>query len=146
MLNNVILVGRLTRDPELRKTNSGNSVCSFTLAVDNEYKDAEGNKTASFSPCVTFNQSAENLSKFLRKGKLVAIIGRLNQRTFTREDGSKGFVIEVICDSCKFLEKKEVVTDDSETEKKVKKPSKKSAKKRSKKSEELDLPDDDMPF
>ena len=106
MINRVVLVGRLTRDPELRRTNSGTSVCSFTVAVDNRTKNADGTKTASFIPCTAFQQSADNMSKFLRKGSLVGIEGRLNQRSYVRQDGSKASVLEVLCDSVQFLEPK----------------------------------------
>lgn len=106
MINRVVLVGRLTRDPELRRTNSGTSVCSFTVAVDNRTKNADGTKSASFIPCTAFQQSADNMSKFLRKGSLVGIEGRLNQRSYVRQDGSKASVLEVLCDSVQFLEPK----------------------------------------
>jgi single-strand DNA-binding protein len=106
MINRVVLVGRLTRDPELRNTTTGNAVCSFTLAVDNRTKGQDGSKTASFIPCVVFSQQAENVSQFVRKGSLVGIEGRLNQRSYDRKDGTKATVIEVLCDSVQFLEPK----------------------------------------
>ena len=101
MINRVVLVGRLTRDPELR--NSG-SIAVFTVAVDNLGKE----KTTSFIPCVVLNaQRAETVGKYAKKGLLVGVEGRLNQRSFVRQDGSKGSVLEVICDSVQFLEKRE---------------------------------------
>lgn len=106
MINRVVLVGRLTRDPELRNTNSGNAVCTFTLAVDNRMKNPDGSKSASFITCVVFSQQAENVSQFVRKGSLVGVEGRLNQRSYDRKDGTKASVIEVICDSVQFLEPK----------------------------------------
>lgn len=115
MINRVVLVGRLTRDPELRRTNSGTSVCSFTVAVDNRTKNADGTKTASFIPCTAFQQSADNMSKFLRKGSLVGIEGRLNQRSYVRQDGSKASVLEVLCDSVQFLEPKSNVEQAPDT-------------------------------
>lgn len=107
MINRVVLVGRLTRDPELRRTTSGAAVSSFTVAVDNRTKDAAGNKTASFIPCTVWNQAAENVSRFVHKGSLVGVEGRLNQRTYDSKDGRKVSVIEVICDSVQFLERKD---------------------------------------
>ena len=107
MINRVVLVGRLTRDPELRKTNSGNSVCSFTVAVDNRQKNPDGSKSTSFIPCTVFAQGADTVGKYARKGLLVGVEGRLNQRSFVRQDGSKGSVIEIICDSVQFLERRE---------------------------------------
>lgn len=146
MLNRVVLVGRLTRDPELRKTNSGNSVASFTVAVDNWQKDAEGNRTTSFIPCTVFNQSAENVSKYARKGSLVGVDGRLIQRTFTRKDGTKGSIFEITCDSVQFLEPKSsqagVNSDNNDTLN----LSQESPADDSKNLESIDFPDEDLPF
>ena len=114
MINRVVLVGRLTRDPELRRTGAGNPVCTFTVALDNRLKNADGSKSTSFIPCVVFNASAETVSKFARKGMLVGIEGRLNQRSYQKADGSKASVIEVLCDSVQFLEKREVENEEME--------------------------------
>lgn len=107
MINRVVLVGRLTRDPELRRTTSGTSVASFTIAIDNRTKGPNGEKTTSFIPCTVWNQAAENVSRFTRKGSLVGIEGRLNQRSYESKDNRKVSVIEVICDSVQFLERKD---------------------------------------
>ena len=113
MINRVVLVGRLTRDPELRTTNSGNAVCTFTIAIDNIMKNADGTKSTSFIPCVVFNnQRAETVSKFARKGLLVGVEGRINQRSYVKGDGSKASVIEVLADSVQFLEKREAVENE----------------------------------
>ena len=144
MINNVVLVGRLTRDPELRTTNSGTSVCSFTVAVDNRQKTPDGTKSASFIPCTAFQQSADNMSKFLKKGSLVGIVGRLNQRSYLNKDNVKVTVIEVLCDSVQFLEPKgegkPVENDNSGFESDVQNQDE------SKNLDALDLPDDDLPF
>ena len=144
MINNVVLVGRLTRDPELRTTNSGTSVCSFTVAVDNRQKNPDGTKSASFIPCTAFQQSADNMSKFLKKGSLVGIVGRLNQRSYQNKDNVKVTVIEVLCDSVQFLEPKgegrAVESDNSGFESDV------PTQDESKNLDALDLPDDDLPF
>lgn len=105
MINRVVLVGRLTRDPELRKTPNGASVASFTIAIDNR-KGPNGEKTTSFIPCTVWNQQAENTVKFTHKGSLVGVEGRLNQRSYDSKDGRKVQVIEVICDAVQFLESK----------------------------------------
>ena len=142
MLNRVVIAGRLTRDPELRNTQTGTPVVTFTVAVDNRIKNADGTKSASFIPVVCFGQSAENVSKFARKGLLVGVDGRLNQRTYDRKDGTKAQVIEVIADSVQFLEPKAdgdnskdttVVFDDTRESE-------------SSNIDTLDLPDDDLPF
>ena len=143
MINRIVLVGRLTRDSELRRTNSGTSVCSFTVAVDNRQRDAEGNRTTSFIPCAVFQQTADNMTKFLRKGSLVGIEGRLNQRSYVRNDGTKASVLEVICDSVQFLEPKsanggeDTITFESDVN-----PSADD----NKNLDSIDLPDDDLPF
>lgn len=142
MINRVVLVGRLTRDPELRSTNSGSSVCSFTVAVDNRTKNPDGSKSASFINCVAFTQTAETTSKYARKGMLVGVEGRLQQRSYDRKEGGKASVIEVICDSVQFLEPKSA-TGETAVETPVfddVKPTEASN------TESLDLPDDDLPF
>ena len=116
MINRVVLVGRLTRDPELRKTNSGNPVCTFTVAIDNRLKNADGTKSTSFIPCVVFSNGADTVSKYARKGLLVGVEGRLNQRSYAKADGSKASVIEVVCDSVQFLEKREESLPNEEME------------------------------
>ena len=144
MINNVVLVGRLTRDPELKTTNSGTSVCSFTIALDNRQKNPDGTKSTSFIPCTAFQQAADNMSKFLKKGSLVGIVGRLNQRSYLNKDNIKVTVIEVLCDSVQFLEPKgegrQVENDNSGFESDV------QAQDESKNLDALDLPDDDLPF
>ena len=106
MINRVVLAGRLTRDPELRKTNSGNSVASFTVAIDNRQKNPDGTRGTTFVSCTAWNQSADIIAKFTRKGSLVGVEGRLNQRNFTRRDGTNASVLEVLADSVQFLEPK----------------------------------------
>ena len=106
MMNRVVLVGRLTRNPELRRTNSDVPVVSFSIAVEDRAKDASGNKTVSYIGIKAWNASAENVAKFCRKGSLVGVDGRLQQRTFERADGTKQKIIEVIADSVQFLEPK----------------------------------------
>lgn len=106
MINRVVLVGRLTKDPELRRTGNGTAVTSFTLAIDNRLKDANGQYTTSFIPCVVWNQQAENCVRFVHKGSLVGIEGRLNQRTYQNKEGNNVQVIEVMCDSVQYLDSK----------------------------------------
>ena len=106
MINRVILVGRLTADPELRKTNSGTSVASFTVAVDNAMKNPDGSRATCFVNCSIFNAQADNVAKFTRKGSMVGVEGRLNQRKFQRKDGTNASVLEVIADTVRFLEPK----------------------------------------
>ena len=104
MLNRVCLIGRLVSDPELRKSNSDVSFATFTIAVDNAAKEADGTRGTCFLDGRVFGAQADNLVKYTRKGDRVAVDGSLNQRNFIRQDGSKGKSIEVIVDSVTFLE------------------------------------------
>jgi len=145
MLNRIVLVGRLTRDPELRRTNNETAVCSFTLAVDDRIKDQNGNKTTTFIGVTVWNQQADNVAKFVRKGSLVGVDGRIRQRTFERRDGSKASVIEVVADSVTFLEpnkskeipNEEVIYDEV---------SDVAPQEESKNLDSMDVIDDDLPF
>ncbi len=106
MINSVVLVGRLTRDVEVKKTTSSLSVTSFTLAVDNQTKDVNGNKTTSFITCTAWRQTADFLSKYTHKGSLIGVEGRLQQRSYERKDGSKASVLEVVVSTITLLESK----------------------------------------
>lgn len=106
MINRVVLVGRITKDIEIRKTNSNLSVTSFSLAVDNTRKDENGNKTTSFINCNAFGNSADILGNYTHKGSLVGVEGRLQQRKFDRKDGTSASVIEVVVDNVTLLEPK----------------------------------------
>ncbi|MFA5686925.1 MAG: single-stranded DNA-binding protein [Bacilli bacterium] len=138
MINRVVLVGRLTRDPELRRTASELAVASFTLAVDNRSKGPDGQRTASFIPCTVWGAAADNTAKYTRKGSLVGVEGRLNQRTYDRKDGTKAQVIEVICDSVQFLEPKGTVDLEPTPETDV--------QEESQNLDAIDIVDDDLPF
>lgn len=144
MINRVVLVGRLTRDPELRNTNSGTAVVSFTVAVDNPVKNPDGTKSASFIPCVAWNQKADFASKFARKGSLVGIEGRLNQRNYQKQDGTKASVLEVVCDNLQLLEPKAANEAAAASGDEVKFDDAPVAD--NKNLDQLDLPDDDLPF
>lgn len=104
MINNVVLVGRLTRDPDLRTTGSGISVATFTLAVDRQYTNSQGERGADFISCVIWRKAAENFANFTSKGSLVGIQGRLQTRTYDDKDGKRVYVTEVVVDNFSFLE------------------------------------------
>ena len=106
MVNRVVLVGRITRDPELRSTNSGKKVTSVTIAIDNLSKNPDGTKSTSFIPVTVWNNSAAVLCRYTRKGSLIGVDGRLTQRSFKRNDGTNASVVEVIADSITLLEPK----------------------------------------
>lgn len=104
MINRVVLVGRLTRDPELRTTGSGISVATFTLAVDRQFTNAQGERGADFISCVIWRKSAENFCNFTSKGSLVGIDGRIQTRTYDDKDGKRVYVTEVVVDNFALLE------------------------------------------
>ncbi len=106
MINRVVLVGRMTRDPELRRTQTGTPVTSFTLAMNRNYSSANGERQADFINCVVWNKPAENVERYCSKGSLVGVEGRLQSRQYEAQDGRKVTVIEVVCDSVQFLETK----------------------------------------
>lgn len=105
MINRVVLVGRLTRDPELRRTQNGAAVTSFTVAVDNRFSRDQEN-SASFINIVCWNQTAEFVAQYIKKGNLVGVDGRLQQRSYENKDGIRVNVVEVIADSVQGLEPK----------------------------------------
>ena len=139
MVNRVVLVGRLVKDPELRKTNSDVSFATFTLAVDNRVREADGTRGTIFIDCRVFRDQAENMVKFTRKGSMVAVDGSLNQRNFERRDGTKGKVIEIIVDSVTFLEPKKDAPAEEPKFDDIQAPSNNNL-------DSIDLPDDDLPF
>lgn len=104
MINRVVLVGRMTRDPELRRTPSGAAVASFTLAMNRTFASANGERQADFINCVVWNKTAENVERYCSKGQLVGVEGRLQSRSYDANDGRKVNVVEVVCDSVQFLE------------------------------------------
>lgn len=104
MLNRVVLIGRLTRDPELRYTPSGVAVTQFTLAVDRPFTSQGGEREADFIPVVTWRQLAENCANYLRKGRLTAVEGRIQIRNYENNEGRRVYVTEVIADNVRFLE------------------------------------------
>lgn len=101
-MNIVCLTGRLTADPELKKTQSGKSVVSFTLAVDRDFKGADGERQADFINCVAWNQPAEFITKFFKKGKMIAIVGELRNRQYETKEGTKRTASEVIISKAEF--------------------------------------------
>lgn len=117
MLNRIVIIGRLTRDPEMRQTPSGTAVCTFTLAVDRSFKSANGERETDFIPVVVWRQLGETCAQYLAKGKLAAVDGRLQIRTYQAQDGSKRTAAEVVADNVRFLSpKSEPSVNDSEVD------------------------------
>ena len=103
MINRVVMVGRMTRDPELRRTQNGSAVTSFTLAMNRPKRNDE-EQQADYISCVVWNKVAENVDKYCSKGSLVGVEGRLRSRTYDNVQGQRVYVTEVVCDSVQFLE------------------------------------------
>lgn len=104
-VNRVVLVGRLTRDPELRTTNSGKNVCDFSIAVTKRIKPQDGSPDADFFRVSAWGQTAEFVSNYLTKGRLVAVDGRLQSRKYQANDGSNREVVEVVAESVQGLDR-----------------------------------------
>ncbi len=102
-MNKVVLVGRLTKDPELRNTNSGLPVTSFTVAINRTFKNKDGNYDTDFINVSIFGKQAENVSKYCFKGSQVGIDGRIQTRSYDAEDGTKRYVTEIVADNVEFL-------------------------------------------
>lgn len=106
-MNKAILMGRLTRDPELRTTSNQVAVATFTLAVDRRFKNANGERQADFIQCVAWRQQAELIGKYFQKGSLIAVVGEIQTGTWDADDGTKKYATEVVVSEIHFTGKKE---------------------------------------
>lgn len=106
MLNRVVLVGRLTKDPDLRYTPNGVAVANFTVACNRPFSNQQGEREADFINCVVWRRPAENLANYMSKGSLVGVDGRIQTRSFDNQEGNRVFITEVVADSVQFLESK----------------------------------------
>ncbi|GBG93663.1 single-stranded DNA-binding protein [Ligilactobacillus salitolerans] len=106
MINRAVLVGRLTRDPDLRYTSSGAAVASFTLAVDRPFTNRSGDREADFINCVMWRKAAENFANFTHKGSMVGIDGRIQTRNYENQQGNRVYVTEIVADNFALLESK----------------------------------------
>ncbi len=103
-MNRVVVVGRITKDPDLKFTQSNIAVVSFTVAVNRTFLNAQGEQEADFINCVAWRKQAENLAKFVKKGALVGVDGRLQTRSYQTQTGENRYITEVVCDTIQFLE------------------------------------------
>ena len=106
MMNRVVLVGRLTKDPELKYTPAGAAVATFTLAVNRTFTNQQGEREADYINCVVWRKAAESVANYLKKGSLAGVDGRLQTRNYEGNDGKRVYVTEVIAESVQFLEPK----------------------------------------
>ena len=138
MINNVVLVGRLTRDPELRYTPSNVAVATFSFAVNRNFKNQAGDYEADFISCIMWRQQAENFANWLKKGALVGITGRIQTRSYDNQQGQRVYVTEVVAESFQILEKKDNAANNASMENQIP-PS-------FEKTNPMDISDDDLPF
>lgn len=106
-MNNVSLIGRLTKDPDLRYTSSGMAVATFSLAVQRSFRNKDGEYEADFINCVCWNKSGETLANHVRKGQRIGVTGRIQTRNYENEQGNRVYVTEVVVEGFTFLEKKD---------------------------------------
>lgn len=138
MINNVTLVGRLTRDPELRYTPSNIAITTFSMAVNRNFKNQAGDREADFINCMIWRQQAENLASWAKKGALIGITGRIQTRSYENQQGQRVYVTEVVADTFQLLEKRDNSANQSNIEDQM--PASFGA------TNPLDISDDDMPF
>jgi len=139
MLNRTILIGRLTKDPELRYTPAGVAVCQFTLAVDRPFTRDGGERETDFIPIVTWRQLAETCANYLRKGRLTAVEGRIQIRNYENSEGRRVYITEVIADNVRFLESGRQESGQSESRSSNHDPFPEDGK-------PIDISSDDLPF
>jgi len=111
VLNHVVLIGRLTRDPELRTTTTGKNVCSFSIAVNKKFKPTDGSADADFFNIVAWNKDADYVVNYLTTGRLIAIEGRLQARKYTGSDGANREVVEIVAESVQGLDRPQGTTE-----------------------------------
>ncbi len=141
MINRVVLVGRVTKDIELRYTGSGDAVGSFTLAVERNFKNKSGERETDFVSCVIWRKPAENLANFTGKGAMLGVEGRLQTRTYDKDQGQKVYVTEIVVDNFQLLETRA----ESEARRSQNQPIQ-DKKTDSKNGNSLNVSDNDLPF
>ncbi|MCL1901422.1 MAG: single-stranded DNA-binding protein [Firmicutes bacterium] len=144
-MNKAILVGNLTKDPELSTTSSGISVCKFTIAVTRRFANAEGNRETDFLPIIVWRQIGENCHKYLKKGSKAGVVGTIQTRSYDDKDGIKRYVTEIVADEVEFLSSKTSSGDGGEFIEDMAKPAVKSGGKKPI-AELAPIDDDDLPF
>lgn len=140
MLNNVSLVGRLTKDVDLRYTPSNVAVATFTLAVNRTFKNENGDREADFINCVMWRQQAENLANWAKKGALIGITGRIQTRSYDNQQGQRVYVTEVVAEQFQLLESKGQGNQGQQKQAQQQTPD------FSRQGAPMDISDDDLPF
>ena len=143
MLNNVVLVGRMTKDPELRYTPNNQAVATFSLAVKRNFKSQNGEHEADFINCVIWRQQAENLANWAKKGALIGITGSIRTRNYENQQGQRVFVTEVVADNFQLLEFNKQ-NNQNQTQSHGQQPN--FGRNEQMQSNPMDISDDDLPF
>lgn len=143
MINSVTLIGRLTKDPELRHTNSGLAYVRFTIAVNRKFKSQNGEREADFINCVIWRQRAENLANWAKKGALIGITGRIQTRNYENQQGQRVYVTEVVADSFQLLEFNKQ-NNQGQSQSYNQQPD--FGRNKQMQSSPMDISDDDLPF
>lgn len=115
-MNKVELVGRLTKDPEVKMTTNQTPYCNFTIAVDRRFKDANGQRQADFISCVAWRQTASFIQKYFRKGNKIGLVGSIQTRSYEDKNGQKRFITEVVVDEAEFVESTNNVVQQNQAE------------------------------
>ena len=142
MINNVVLVGRLVRDPELRYTPSNQAVATFSLAVNRNFKSQNGEREADFINCVIWRQQAENLANWAKKGVLIGIAGRIQTRNYENQQGQRVYVTEIVANDFQLLESRK----DRETGQSQGYSQPDFSRQATANTSPMDISDDDLPF
>lgn len=137
MINTVALTGRLTRNPEIKYTQSGTAVASFSLAVQRRFTNQQGEREADFINCVMWRKSAENFANFTHKGSLVGIEGRIQTRSYENQEGQRVWITEVVAENFSLLESR---SQQTETQQQA------QSDPFAGQSQSVDISDDDLPF
>lgn len=141
-MNRVVIVGRLTRDPDLRYTSNGVAVANFNVAVNRPFKNQNGEQEADFIQCVTWRKQAENLANYMKKGSQIGVDGRVQTRSYDAQDGKKVFVTEILAESIQFLESKSTSNNSSNAQQ----PKQEQPQSFEQAGESINIGSDDLPF
>ena len=146
MINNITLVGRLTKDADLRYTSDGTATATFSLAVNRPFKSANGEREADFINCVIWRKNAENFANFTRRGALVGITGRIQTRNYENKEGQRVYVTEVVAENFALLESKKDGTSNGQTGQSNNRGSHQPSDPFNSHSEPYSINSDDLPF
>ena len=146
MINNITLVGRLTKDADLRYTSDGAATATFSLAVNRPFKSASGEREADFINCVIWRKNAENFANFTRKGSLVGITGRIQTRNYENKEGQRVYVTEVVAENFALLESKKDGASNGQTGQSNNRSSHQPSDPFNSHSEPYSINSDDLPF